>query len=42
MDVSVRAYLHQLSGDIGCNLEDLPGAMDDWDGWRVSKPVLSA
>ena len=29
-----RTYLHQLSTDIGCCLEDLPEVMDDIDGWR--------
>ena len=28
-----RTYLHQFCVDTGCNLE-LPGAMDDRDGWR--------
>ena len=27
-----RVYLHQLCTDTGCNLEYLPGAMDDRDG----------
>ena len=26
--------IRQLCADTGCNLEDLPGAMDDRDGWR--------
>ena len=30
-----RNYLHQICADTGCSLEDLPGAMDDRDGWRV-------
>ena len=25
--------MEQLSADTGCDLEDLPGAMDDKDGW---------
>ena len=29
-----RTYLQQPRGDTGCSLEDLPGAMDDIDGWR--------
>ena len=29
----VRIYLHQLRADTRCNLEDLPGAMNDKDGW---------
>ena len=28
-----RTYLHQLCGDTGGSLEDLPGVMDDRDGW---------
>ena len=30
-----RTYIQQLSADTGCNLEDLPGAMDDREGWSV-------
>ena len=26
--------IQQLCADTGCSLEDLPGAMDDRDGWR--------
>ena len=26
-------YLHQLFADTGCSEEDLPGTMDDRDGW---------
>ena len=29
-----RTYIQQLCADTGCGLEDLPGAMDDRDGWR--------
>ena len=29
-----RTYLHQLCGDAGSSLEDLPGVMDDRDGGR--------
>ena len=29
-----RAYIHVLGADFRCTLEDLLGAMDDWDGWR--------
>ena len=29
-----RIYIQQLCVDTGCSLEDLPGAMDDRDGWR--------
>ena len=41
----IRTYLHQLSADAGCSLEDLLGAIDDWDGLREKesgKSVLSA
>ena len=31
---SARTYIQQLCTDTGCSLEDLPGAMDDRDGWR--------
>ena len=29
-----RTYIQQLCVDTGCSLEDLPGAMDDREGWR--------
>ena len=29
-----RTYIQQLCADAGCGLEDLPGAMNDRDGWR--------
>ena len=29
-----RTYIQRLCADTGYNLEDLPGAMDDRDGWR--------
>ena len=29
-----RSYIQQLCVDTGYSLEDLPGAMDDRDGWR--------
>ena len=29
-----RTYIQQLCADTGCNPEDLPKAMDDWEGWR--------
>ena len=29
-----RTYLHQLCADTRCNLEDLPGDMNDRDRWR--------
>ena len=29
-----RTYLQQLCADTGCSLEDLPGVMDDRDGWQ--------
>ena len=28
-----RTYIQQLCADTECSLEDLPGAMDDKDGW---------
>ena len=28
-----RIYIQQLCADTGCSPEDLPGAMDDKDGW---------
>ena len=30
---SARTYIQQLCADAGCSLQDLPGAMDDRDGW---------
>ena len=29
-----RIYIQQLCADTGCDLEDLPEAMDDGEGWR--------
>ena len=29
-----RTYIQQFYADTGCSLEDLLGAMDDWDRWR--------
>ena len=29
-----RTYIQQLCADTGYSLEDLPGTMDDIDGWR--------
>ena len=29
-----RTYLQQLCADTGCSPEDLPGAMEDRDGWQ--------
>ena len=29
-----RTYLQQLCTDTGCSLEEMPGAMDDREGWR--------
>ena len=29
-----RTYIQQVCADTGCSLENLPGAMDDRDGWR--------
>ena len=28
-----RTYIQQLCADTGCSPEDLPEAMDDWEGW---------
>ena len=38
-----RTYIQQLCADTGCNLEDLPEAMDDREGWqeRVSEILAS-
>ena len=38
-----RTYMQQLCSDKGCSLEDLPGTMDDRDGWqeRVREIVLA-
>ena len=33
VDPLARIYLHQLCMDTGCSLENLLGAMDDWDGY---------
>ena len=30
----VRTYIQQLYADTGFNSEDLPEAIDDWEGWR--------
>ena len=38
-----RIYLHRLCENTGCSREDLPGAIDDRDGWRErGKSVVSA
>ena len=29
-----QEHLHQLCAGTGCNLEDLPGVMDNRDRWR--------
>ena len=29
-----RTYIQHICANTGCSLEDLPGAMDDRDGWR--------
>ena len=29
-----RTYMNQLCKDAGCIAEDLPGAMNDREGWR--------
>ena len=28
-----RTYIQQVCADTGCSLEDLPGVMDNTDGW---------
>ena len=28
------SYIQRLCADTGCNLEDLPEAIDDWERWR--------
>ena len=30
---SEKTYTHHISADTGCSLEDLPGVIDDRDGW---------
>ena len=39
-----KTYIQQLCSETGCCPEDLPGALDDGDGWRErsGKSVLSA
>ena len=37
-----RTYLQQLFTDTGCNLEDLPEAMDDRDEWQERIRVIRA
>ena len=32
--IYIYIYLYQLRVDTGCSLEDLLGAIDDWDRWR--------
>ena len=39
MPVSAGTYLHQLCVDTGRNLEDLPRAMNDRDGWKERERV---
>ena len=31
---TARTYIQQLCEDTGCNPEDLPEAMNDWEKWR--------
>ena len=33
-DQPARTYQQQLCVSTGCSLEDLPGAMDDRNGWK--------
>ena len=38
-----KTYIHLLCADTGCSLEDLPGAVNNRDGWWESRDsVLSA
>ena len=37
-----RTYIQQLCAHTGYNLKDLPGAMDDRDGWRVRVKEIHA
>ena len=32
-DQPAKTFIHKVCADIGCSLEDLPGAMNDRDGW---------
>ena len=38
----VKTYIHQLWADTGCREEDLPGSMDDCDGWQEREPGTSS
>ena len=42
MNAPEKTYVHQLCEDIECSLEDLPGAMYDWEGWREKFRKLRA
>ena len=33
IDRPAKTSLHQLCKDTRCRLEDLPGVIDDWEGW---------
>ena len=35
-----RTYIQQLCTDTGYSLEDLPGAMDNWNGWGEGQGSL--
>ena len=37
VDRPARTYQHQLCAETGYSLEDLSGAMDDWDEWRETQ-----
>ena len=37
-----RPYAQQLCANTGCSLEDLPGAMDDREGWRERVRAIHA
>ena len=34
VDQPAKTNIHQLGADIGCHLENLPGVVDDRDGWQ--------
>ena len=37
-----RTYIQQLCEDTGCNYEDLPEAMNDWEKWREMVRIIHA
>ena len=36
-----RTFIQQLCDDTGCNPEDLPKAMNDWETWRERESGIS-